>query len=127
MDNGMLVSDGACSTAGVKPATSQACNNGSCIGACCLGATCSGSTSSACSTSGGRFVGFGIACNDLAHGVTDTPCCLANYDGINGLEVADIFGFLNAWLAGNARADFNGNGLAVQDIFDYLNAWFAGC
>lgn len=48
-----------------------------------------------------------------------------NHDGTLG--VPDIFDFLNAWLAGNAAADFNGGGLAVQDIFDFLNAWFGGC
>jgi hypothetical protein len=56
------------------------------------------------------------------------PCCPANYNQINGLEVQDIFDFLNAWFAGETRADFNNNGiLEVQDIFDFLNGWFAGC
>jgi hypothetical protein len=44
------------------------------------------------------------------------------------LEVADIFAFLNAWFAGDPRADFDGeSGLQVADIFAFLNAWFAGC
>jgi hypothetical protein len=53
--------------------------------------------------------------------------CVADFNQSGGLEVQDIFDFLNAWFAANPRADFNGGGLSVQDIFDYLNAWFAGC
>jgi hypothetical protein len=35
---------------------------------------------------------------------------------------------VNVWLASDPRADFNGmDGINVQDIFDFLNAWFAGC
>jgi hypothetical protein len=52
---------------------------------------------------------------------------LADFNDNGGLEIQDIFDFLNGWFAGNPRADFNGGGLAVQDIFDFLNAWFAGC
>jgi subtilisin-like proprotein convertase family protein len=55
------------------------------------------------------------------------PHCAADFNNSGGLEVQDIFDYLNAWFAGSAAADFNGGGLAVQDIFDYLNAWFAGC
>jgi probable HAF family extracellular repeat protein len=54
--------------------------------------------------------------------------CVVDFDGMNGVQVQDIFAYLNAWFAGEARADFNGvGGLSVQDIFDFLNAWFAGC
>ncbi len=54
--------------------------------------------------------------------------CPADFDHVNGLNAQDIFEFLGAWFAGEARADFNGvNGLDVQDVFDYLGAWFAGC
>ncbi len=55
-------------------------------------------------------------------------CCPADFNGVNGVTVQDIFDFLTAWLAGNASADFNGvNGVTVQDIFDFLTAWLAGC
>jgi glucose/arabinose dehydrogenase len=61
-------------------------------------------------------------------GVTGVcPSCAADFDGVNGLTIQDIFAYLNAWFAGDARADFNGGGLSVQDIFDFLNAWFVGC
>jgi hypothetical protein len=54
--------------------------------------------------------------------------CLPDINNSGGLEVQDIFDFLNIWFAGDCRADFNGvDGLSVQDIFDFLSAWFAGC
>ncbi len=54
--------------------------------------------------------------------------CAADFDGVNGVDVQDIFAFLNAWFAGNPASDFDGvNGVDVQDIFAFLNAWFAGC
>ncbi len=57
-----------------------------------------------------------------------SPACPADFNGVNGVTVQDIFDFLTAWLAGNSSADFNGvNGVTVQDIFDFLTAWLAGC
>ncbi len=54
--------------------------------------------------------------------------CPADFNGVNGVTVQDIFDFLTAWLAGSPSADFNGvNGVTVQDIFDFLTAWLAGC
>jgi glucose/arabinose dehydrogenase len=65
-----------------------------------------------------RYVGVSGAC----------PTCPADFNGVDGLTVADIFDYLNAWFAGDPRADFNGvGGLSVQDIFDFLNVWFLGC
>lgn len=54
--------------------------------------------------------------------------CHADFDCSGALAVQDIFNFLSAWFAGEARADFNfTDGLGVQDIFDFLSAWFEGC
>lgn len=53
--------------------------------------------------------------------------CIADFDGQAGLTIQDVFAYLNAWFAGDARADQNADGLSVQDIFNFLNAWFAGC
>ncbi len=58
----------------------------------------------------------------------------ADFNGVGGVTVQDIFDFLTAWLAGCPNtppdpcpADFNGvNGVTVQDIFDFLTAWLAG-
>lgn len=54
--------------------------------------------------------------------------CPADFNGVGGVTVQDIFDFLAAYFAGDAAADFNGiGGVTVQDIFDYLAAYFAGC
>jgi len=54
--------------------------------------------------------------------------CAADFNGIGGLTVQDIFDFLAAYFAGSTLADFNGaGGLSVQDVFDFLAAYFAGC
>ncbi|MBY0312592.1 MAG: hypothetical protein K2W85_11020, partial [Phycisphaerales bacterium] len=54
--------------------------------------------------------------------------CRADFDKDGALTINDVFGFLNAWFAGDIAADFNeDNQLAVSDIFEMLNAWFAGC
>ncbi len=54
--------------------------------------------------------------------------CPADFDTVGGVDVQDIFGFLNAWFAGSASADFDGvDGVQVGDIFGFLNTWFAGC
>ncbi|MBY0313404.1 MAG: ATP-binding protein [Phycisphaerales bacterium] len=51
-----------------------------------------------------------------------------NFDGMNGINVADIFDFLNAWFASLPSADIDGSGtVAVADIFAFLNEWFDGC
>ena len=52
----------------------------------------------------------------------------ADFNGDGAATVQDIFDFLAAWFASDARADFNGaGGISVQDIFDFLGVWFAGC
>jgi hypothetical protein len=57
-----------------------------------------------------------------------SPWCAADFNGVGGANVLDVFDFVNSWLAANLSADFNGrNGITVQDIFDFLNAWLEGC
>ncbi len=91
-------------------------------GACCVGTNCSVTTQGACT---GAFQGLSSSCGPSGN---PTTCCPANYNGTSGVEVQNIFEFLNAWFAGLPAADFNGlNGVDVQDIFEFLNAWFAGC
>jgi hypothetical protein len=54
--------------------------------------------------------------------------CAADDDCSGSLAVADIFSYLNAWFAGDPRADFDRmGGVQVADIFAFLNAWFVGC
>lgn len=56
------------------------------------------------------------------------PACAADFNGMGGLSVQDVFDFLAAYFAGLPAADFNGvGGISVEDIFDYLAAYFTGC
>ncbi|HMN39843.1 MAG TPA: GC-type dockerin domain-anchored protein [Phycisphaerales bacterium] len=66
-------------------------------------------------------------CGTLASAPTPVSICRPDYNCSGALEVQDIFDFLNGWLGGDPRADYNGGGLSVQDIFDFLNGWLAGC
>jgi len=57
-----------------------------------------------------------------------TVVCAADFNGVGGLTVQDIFDFLAAYFANLPAADFNGvGGVTVQDIFDFLGAYFMGC
>lgn len=56
------------------------------------------------------------------------PLCRADFNGVGGLTVQDLFDFLDAYFSMDPRADWNQSGSAsVQDLFDYLAAYFAGC
>jgi len=53
--------------------------------------------------------------------------CPADFNLSGSVTVQDIFDFLAAYFAGDARADFNNwAGITVQDIFDFLAAYFGG-
>jgi hypothetical protein len=53
--------------------------------------------------------------------------CRGDYDGVNGVDLLDIFAFLHDWFGGSAGADFNGvNGVDLMDVFGFLGAWFGG-
>ncbi|HMN42070.1 MAG TPA: right-handed parallel beta-helix repeat-containing protein [Phycisphaerales bacterium] len=72
--------------------------------------------------------GFGpFAYADIGASEFNGQLCPLDFDRSGTVSVADIFAFLNAWLASDPEADFNGGGLAVQDIFDFVNAWLRGC
>jgi hypothetical protein len=130
---------GACCTSGgVCSFVLQAeCANGSmwnagvtcapnpCPGPCCAGTTCTISLENDCYLIIHGQFHAGESCGPAGNPLT---CCPANFDGVNGLQVADIFAFLNAWFGGDPRTDFNHDGVhAIGDIFAYLSAWFAGC
>ncbi len=105
-------------------------------GVCCRGATCNTTvgSSAACSASlisgglAGAAFPAGAACNSGP--VSSSPCCYANYNKVNGVNVQDIFDFLGDWFAGSKYANTGGNGnpatLSVQNIFDFLTNWFNG-
>ncbi len=102
-------------------------------GVCCRGSTCNATIApAACVTTGTQWGAFFASasgtCN--AAGVNTTPCCYADYDKIgDGIQVNDIFAYLNDWFASSGFARFGGDGSGtpdVNDIFAFLNAWFAG-
>lgn len=104
------------------------------LGVCCRGATCNTAVAEAACVAGGFYgavyaTSGGNVCN--ASGVSNAPCCQADYDKVNGIQVADVFAYLNDWFAGSKMAIPGGNGvhgvLTVSHIFDYLNVWFGGC
>jgi hypothetical protein len=71
------------------------------------------------------------SCSTLTLTVEPDPCapaCIADFTHTNGVDLLDIFAFLNAWFAGDPRANVNGtNGVDLLDIFFFLQHWFAGC
>ncbi len=59
---------------------------------------------------------------------TTQPACPADFNCSGQIEIDDLFVYLNSFLAGSPAADFNGvGGTTVQDIFDFIAAWFAPC
>jgi subtilisin-like proprotein convertase family protein len=101
-------------------------------GACCtgtpqggLGPICTFTTQTNCTSIAGSWRGPGVAC-----GTTNNPvaCCKVNFNQINGVNIDDIFIFLNAWFARDPLSDFDGlNGITLDDIFIFINSWFVGC
>lgn len=130
---GRCCANGACST-GVQSACGgtwlqgATCASSPCAtptGVCCRGSTCAAGAAAACTGPNTAFVSGASACN--ASGVVTSPCCKADYNKTSGVELLDIFAFLDGWFAGSADADFTGlGGVDLLDIFGFLEAWFAG-
>ncbi|MCC6321228.1 MAG: hypothetical protein IT438_07315 [Phycisphaerales bacterium] len=60
--------------------------------------------------------------------VVTLPRCRADFNGVGGVTLQDIFDFLGAWFGFDPRSDYNGDGdTSLQDLFDFLALWFAGC
>jgi hypothetical protein len=54
--------------------------------------------------------------------------CPPDFDRDGVATGADVLVFLNAWTAGDPRADLNGDGTTdTQDVLLFLNLWNAGC
>ena len=112
----VLMSSAQCAAAaGVYSGNATVCNPIPCgaapAGVCCRGATCNTTfaSSAACSatlvsgqTAGAAFP-TGTACNSGA--VSNSPCCYADYNKVNGINVQDIFDFLGDWFAGSKYAN----------------------
>ena len=114
-------------------AMSAPCATGSCApvtGRCCRGATCAIVEQAACaplSGVGAAFSAGGADCN--MPGANATPCCLADIDKVGGVQIDDLFLFLNLWFTGSPFADTGGGGTAsptIDDLFQYFNAYFTG-
>jgi hypothetical protein len=115
-----------CCDNGVFQGAGTACAPGACVGACCDGAACTLTDGAACAAGGGIYHGNGTSCGTDPGNLT--TCCPANFNGVGGVSVQDIFDFLSAYFAGQFTADFNHSmSITVQDIFDFLAAYFAGC
>lgn len=81
---------------------------------------------------GGAFGGFGSSC--VGWPSNPITCCPANFDDLNGVDVVDLFDYLDVWFTQNGftgpgwPADFNSNNAVdVVDLFGFLDAWFLGC
>ncbi|MBY0313364.1 MAG: hypothetical protein K2W85_14950 [Phycisphaerales bacterium] len=128
---------GACTLSDATGCTGTFLAGGSCspnicpqpTATCCRGSTCSVILPVDCvaGVNHGASTPGGNVCN--ASGVNTAPCCLADFNKMGGIEVNDIFSYLNDWFANSNFADFGGDGTTapdVNDIFSFLNAWFAG-
>jgi hypothetical protein len=138
--NGQCCIAGACTVTTQAACTGTWTSGGTCTvnncpvatGICCRGATCNTTISQAnCTTTASLAGAQFIATSTVCTGTTLAGCCNADYNKVNGIEVQDIFDFINDWLASKLYANTNGNGntgpLAVQNIFDFINEWLAGC
>jgi outer membrane protein assembly factor BamB len=68
-----------------------------------------------------------VNCSDTYLYAFKDPCP-ADFNGDGAANTLDVLAFLNAWVAGDARADFNGDGsINTLDVLAFLNAWGAGC
>ncbi|MCC6320039.1 MAG: hypothetical protein IT438_01215 [Phycisphaerales bacterium] len=91
-------------------------------GACCNGTACTLVAPAACAAG---YAGDNTVCGTPGN---PTACCRANFNGMGGVSVQDVFDFLGAYFGNQPAADFNGSGgVSVEDVFSFVGAWFAGC
>lgn len=73
-------------------------------------------------------VGDSSGCTSASSSNFIYTVCAADFNCSGGVSVQDIFEYLAAWFAGDARADVNGvGGVTVQDLLEFVASWFAGC
>lgn len=114
---------------------SAPCSSSSCVpppvtGRCCRGATCAILEQSACTGPVGVGSAFGAGATECnAAGALTAPCCLADVDKTGGVQIDDLFLYLNLWFTNSPFADVGGNGQvgpSIDDLFLYFNAYFTG-
>ncbi len=97
-----------------------------CVGACCQNSSCTVVAATSCPASASAsFKGLGTVCgpDPAPH-----PCCAANFNRINGVNVQDIYDFLTTWFTLDPLADFNASGsITTGDVLDFLREWQQGC
>ncbi|MFN7021004.1 MAG: GC-type dockerin domain-anchored protein [Phycisphaerales bacterium] len=60
--------------------------------------------------------------------VPEPPACRADFNGMGGVTLQDVFDYLGAWFVSSPMAEIDGfAGITLQDLFDYLGLWFTGC
>lgn len=122
--------EGACLGIGGEWTFAAVCAPGFCpeaTGACCITGSCFINTPGECAGlgAGAAWQGAGTTCGAAGN---PTTCCPANFNGIGGVTVQDVFDYLAAWFSLSPTADMNGNNeVTLQDLFDYLAAYFNGC
>ncbi len=84
----------------------------------------------------GTLRGWSISFNGglapISCAVGPTPCQIADFDNMNGVDVVDLFAFLDAWFAetgvcvSSCSSDISlpTGSPDVTDLFDYLDLWF---
>ncbi|MCB9844936.1 MAG: hypothetical protein H6811_02970 [Phycisphaeraceae bacterium] len=83
----------------------------------------------------GRFRGYAwgenigwVNLDDAEHYVGIEPGCAADIDGDGDVDGDDFFGYLDLFVAGDARADIDGDGdRDADDFFAYLDLFAQGC
>lgn len=96
------------------------------IGACCNGATCRVVPEPDCMSSG-KTIFQGQASTCIQPGQPGS-CCMGDFDHNGTIMVQDLFDFIDAWIAGDFRADSDQNGTTqIQDLFDFLSSFGSGC
>lgn len=59
--------------------------------------------------------------------ITLAPC-QADFNGLNGVDLFDLFDYLNAWFSSSPAANMDTfSSISTTDLFIFLNLWFARC
>lgn len=72
----------------------------------------------------GTIISLPSACATTTLEIVATPFA-SDWNADGAITTADIFDFINAWLAGDGDAD-NNTLTDTQDVVAFLNAWLAG-
>lgn len=76
----------------------------------------------------GQMVGWGFESGTgIIKPIVISPCW-ADFNGVGGIGVQDVFDFLSTYFAGSIRADADRSGaLGSEDLFVFLSSYFSGC